>query len=179
RTERLKYIEAPQPELYDLAADPSETHNVAASRAADAARLKRIVGAITRPPTPRAGDRSDPLVAEKLMALGYVGYSPAADSSTSAALADPKSKLEIYNLTMDALEQSEKGDVLNALRTVAQAETRDPDVAQVEFLKATLLGRLGRYDEAVPALERTVALNPRYTAARFRLALALVRLGHM
>jgi len=177
RTDTLKYIEAPRPELYDLAADPGETINIVESRAPEAARLKRIAAAIARPSAAPDRDRTDPLLAEKLMSLGYVGYSPAAPDGEGRALADPKDRIEVYNLTMDALEESEKGDVLRALKKVGEAEKRDPNVAQIEFLKGTLFGRMGRYDQAVPALERSVELNPRYTAARFRLALALLRVG--
>ena len=42
---------------------------------------------------------------------------------------------------------------------------------------ASILGQEGRFREAAAALERTLALNPRYTAARFKLALARLRLG--
>jgi len=178
RTERLKYIDAPQPELYDLIADPTESTNIATTQPAEAGRFKRVLGATARAPVPpslRPG--SDPALAEKLMSLGYVGYSPAAADTGGAGLADPKTKIDVYNLTMTALERSEAGNLPAALDDVEKAERIDANVAQVEFLKGTLLGQLGRYEEAAAALERTLALNPRYTAARFKLALALLRLG--
>src|SRR5439155_1170639 len=76
-----------------------------------------------------------------------------------------------------ALEQSEAGNLPTALDDVEKAERIDANVAQVEFLKGTLLGQLGQYEEAAATLGRTLALNPRYTAARFKLALTLLRLG--
>jgi arylsulfatase A-like enzyme/Flp pilus assembly protein TadD len=178
RTTRYKYIDAPQPELYDLAGDPSETMNIVASGAAEAGRLKTVLAAIGRgPAAPSQSVTADAALTEKLMSLGYFSASPVPDGPGSR-LPDPKSKIGIYNACMTALERAEQGDLTGALRLVEQAERMDPNVAQIEFLKGTLLGRLGRYQEAASALERTLALNPHHTAARFKLALAWVRIGH-
>jgi choline-sulfatase len=180
RTERLKYIDAPQPELYDLSTDPGETSNVVAARIPEAGRLKRVLGTIARSPSGQSAVAgSDPALAEKLMSLGYIDRGPVAAERAGAALADPKSKIAVYSLTMTALELSETGDVPGALNALKKAEAIDPDVAQVEFLKGTLLGRIGRYGLASAALERTLALDPQHTAARFKLALAYLRIGNL
>ena len=176
RTDRLKYIEAPRAELYDLAADPGEAMNLVSARPDDASRLRRVLAATMQQPGRTARPQSDPMLSEKLLSLGYIGYSPATAGS-NASLADPKDKIDVYNFTMRALELSENGDLAGALRSVEQAEQLDPNVAQVQFLKGSLLGQAGRFDQAVAALERTLALNPGYTGARFKLALALLRLG--
>ncbi len=69
----LKYIDAPRPELYDLARDPGETDDLASARAEDAAPIGRRPH---RASMPASGRRflgtSDPEVAERLRALGYV-----------------------------------------------------------------------------------------------------------
>jgi len=176
RTDRLKYIEAPRPELYDLSTDPAEAVNLVATRSDDANRLRRVLAATARQAGRTSRAQSDPALAEKLLSLGYIGYSPAVAGS-NAALADPKDKIDVYNFTMKALELSENDDLTGALRSVEQAERLDPNVAQIQFLKGSLLGQAGRFDQAVAALERTLALNPGYTGARFKLALALLRLG--
>ncbi|HEY3233156.1 MAG TPA: sulfatase, partial [Polyangiaceae bacterium] len=43
RTEQFKYIDAPRPELYDLASDPKESRNLVASNGAAAARMKDLL----------------------------------------------------------------------------------------------------------------------------------------
>jgi choline-sulfatase len=178
RTERFKYIEAPEPELYDLAVDPGEATNIVLSNAVEAGRLRRVLAAIgRRPANPARRAEADPRLTEQLKSLGYIGSSSAMVDADAPNLADPKRKIAVYNLTMKALELSESGDITGALDAVAQAERLDPDVAQVAFLKGTLLGQTGRYEQAVVALERTLALNPQYAAARLKLALALLRLG--
>ena len=153
RTTRYKYIEAPQPELYDLTADPAERTNIVSSAAAEAGRLRRVLAAAGRgPAAPSPSVTADPALTEKLMSLGYFSASSSSDR-TDAALPDPKSKIGVYNACMAALERAEQGDVTGALGLVDQAERIDPNVAQIEFLKGTLLGRLGRYREAAAALE--------------------------
>lgn len=176
RTERLKYIDAPRPELFDLAADPGERRNVIAERPADAQRMRTILEALERRRT--AGPSrvaSDPAIEERFMALGYIGYSPVS-ATGKEALPDPKDKLDVYSLTMSALELSEAGKPTEALAALARAERLDPGVTQIHYLKGSILGTQERYAEAASALERAVALNPRYVTARFKLALAYVRL---
>ena len=92
---------APRPELYDLADDPAEQHNVIAERRADAAadaEDHRRASTARRPARgpPRRG-RRQPRTRSSL-ALGYIGYAPAARSAADAALADPKDKLDVYRL---------------------------------------------------------------------------------
>ena len=178
RTGRFKYIEAPQAELYDLEADAGEQTNVLSSNGADADRLRRALNGIargtqaaTRPPD------VDPRLAAQLASLGYVSSAAAMVDPETPNLPDPKTKLDVYNLTMTGLELSESSDLAAALKAVQDAKRLDPAVAQVLFLEGTLLGQMGRNDQAVAALERTLALAPRYAAARFKLAMALVRLG--
>jgi choline-sulfatase len=177
RTDASKFIEAPVPELYDVTADPAEAANVMAARKDEARSLQRTLAAIAHvssaAPQPTA---ADPLLAEKLMSLGYIGSSPAV-TDPGAALADPKQKIEVYNHIMMALELSEAGKVEAAIEELSAASRLDPDVAQARFLEGNLLGRLGRFPEAVAALERTLTLNPQFVAARFKLALALLRIG--
>jgi tetratricopeptide (TPR) repeat protein len=177
----MKYIEAPRPELYDLTTDPSEHRNLLSrDRNTDAARLKTLLSAIERRGS--AASRSavpQPELEEKFMSLGYIGGSPSEDGTPGVRLPDPKDKVEVYTLTMSALELSEGGKAAEALEALARAERLDSAVTQVHYLKGTILGGQGRYAEAAASLERTVALNPRHVAARFRLALAYLRLERL
>jgi len=68
---RWHYIDGPRPELYDLAADPGEAHDLAAQRPAEVQRLRAALGGVPGGPAIPAG--VDPGTAERLAALGYVG----------------------------------------------------------------------------------------------------------
>jgi arylsulfatase A-like enzyme/Tfp pilus assembly protein PilF len=176
----VKYIQAPRPEAYDLRSDPAEQRNVAAERAADTARLKTLLGAIERRRAVASTSAApQPELEEKFMSLGYIGGSPLMEGTSGEGLPDPKDRVEVYALTMSALELSESGKPQDALAALEKAERLDPGVTQIHYLKGTILGGQERYADAARALERTVALNPRHVTARFRLALAYLRLSRL
>ena len=174
RTERAKYVAAPEPELFDLTEDPEESRNLVADRREAAASLASTLAALERRTSPATSrPASDAVLAEKFMSLGYIGYSPAARSGT---LPDPKRKLQVYELTMSAYELAGRGKTADALAALRRAAAADPEVTQVHYLEGTILGQQERYAEAAAALEQAVRLNPRFVTAQFKLALAYLRL---
>jgi choline-sulfatase len=180
RNGALKYIAAPRPELYDVVADPGEQRNLIAERRGDAERLRKILEAIERRGSgAQRNAATDASLEEKFKALGYIGYAPAAPAVDNATLADPKDKLDVYMRAMTALEESENDKPEDALATLNAAERLDPNVAQIHYLKGSILGTEERYRDAAAALERAVTINPRFVLARFKLALAYVRLSRL
>jgi choline-sulfatase len=175
RSASWKYIQAPRPELYEVRADPGETNNRVSIEPDESRRLASLLNAIAQRPGPSVAANVDLLEAEKFLALGYIGAS-GPRPAPGIELPDPKDKLEIYGLTMEAVELSEGGNSEGALARLDRANRLDPAVAQVHYTRGAILGGLGRYAEAARALERTLELSPRHVAARFKLALALVRL---
>ena len=179
RTPEVKFIEAPEPELYRLRDDPGETRNLSTSDPTLNARMRRvIVAAAAARPSSASRTPSDAVEAEKLMALGYLGQAFSTQQPAGTVRPDPKGKLEIYRLIMSALTLSEAGRPDDALAALARAERLEADLTQVHYLKGVILGGLERYREAAGSLERTVALSPAHVLARFKLALAYLRLGN-
>jgi choline-sulfatase len=177
RTASVKYIHAPEPELYRWPEDPGETRNLVASEPALAARMRDSVARASTGSFATRRQRSDVVEAEKFLALGYIGQAYMPVDAGGAERPDPKSKLEIYQLVMSALTLSESGRPDAALAALDRAERLEPDVTQIHYLRGVMLGGQERYREAAAALERTVALNPRHVLARFKLALAYLRMG--
>ncbi|OLC41425.1 MAG: hypothetical protein AUH43_24530 [Acidobacteria bacterium 13_1_40CM_65_14] len=174
-----KFIDAPQPELYDVQADPAESANLYAEERPNAESLARQLAAVERSGSHNTRVRSsNDVEADKFMALGYIGFSPPLARARADRGADPKAKLPVYTLTMDAIELSETGRPDAALHALRRARALDADVTQVHFLEGAILGGRGDFRGAAAALERTLALNPRFVAARLKLALAYLRLGH-
>ena len=101
---RLKYIESPRPELYDLSTDPGETKDVAAGNGQDAERLKgalRLMWARAKAERIKKSVESGPSQEERerLASLGYVGGSAPQDAGEvpdpSPELRDPRDSLEL------------------------------------------------------------------------------------
>lgn len=178
RTSSVKFIDAPEPELYRWRDDSGETRNLVRSEPATAARMQSIVarastGAFAAP----RRRQSDAVESEKFLALGYIGQVDTHAEAAGVTRPDPKHKLEVYRLVMSALTLSESGRSEEALDALGRAERLEPDVTQIHYLRGVILGGQDRYREAAAALERTVAMNPRHVLARFKLALAYLRLG--
>ena len=118
---RYHYIDAPQPELYDVETDPEEKTNLAAQQPAVIAVLRsRLREKLHDHPfaAPEAagaskssGSALSPEAAEKLQALGYVAYrSPVSEAQLAAGLADPKAKIEEFNAILEAQDAFHAGD---------------------------------------------------------------------
>lgn len=126
RRDNLKYIEAPRPELYDLAADPGELHNLVRSRPAEAVRLRSELAALLARYRPK-GATPAPAVASRLGTLRSLGYlAPGPSAGQSASLADPKDRLREFHLYEKAMILLSDGDKAAAIQTLRQVLSADP-----------------------------------------------------
>ena len=184
RVENMKYVAAPRPELYDLAADPGEVNNLYSARPDEADRLASMLQALESRWTDRAlpaqVDEIDPETRARLAALGYLasfaggGSAEPVDRST---LADPKDRIHLFNLMRAAREASLKGNQPAALEALERVLIEDPSVIDAWV-------RLGdeqmRGDDTAAAIEsyrRAIELKPDYAHAVINLATAYRRAG--
>jgi arylsulfatase A-like enzyme/Flp pilus assembly protein TadD len=151
---RWHYIFGPRPELYDLQADPRETHDLAASSAGVAGDLRRRLDAefplrIERPAPVDAAS------AERLAALGYVGALRAPEAA--AALVNPRDGLGLlarFQAASRLAGSGSPGAAADALRAIVKESPG--------FLEAwTRLGEvtfdLGSYDESAAAYAEAIS----------------------
>src|SRR5262249_50083437 len=108
REGRFKYIQAPRPELYDLASDPAERTNLLAAQPARGEAMRAALASVLRGGRTRAGGgESAPAVPrdllEKLGALGYVGGAGPAETASPGA--DPKDKIEDFRIANDLIRE--------------------------------------------------------------------------
>jgi choline-sulfatase len=130
----FKYIAAPAPELYNLADDPGEDHNlvsdhpaVARALGARLAELRRRYARAAKSGVP-APPEMTPEALANLHALGYLGFSAAyAGRDTSGP--DPKARLAEYRQYLRALELSQTGHVSDAI--AAYREVLDEDAGNL------------------------------------------------
>ena len=183
-SERFHFIEAPKPELYDLEADPDETHNLAAQQPATVAVLQEeLQDLLAHNPFTRqeAGTgKLSPDAQQKLRALGYFGFRAAVSpESLKQGLADPKDKLWEFNSILKAEDafQRKQDDQAEALLT--EVQQKDPQIYVIPFLLGESALRHRNWERAADQLQRCLALNPNFDSAMTGLARALAKLGRV
>ncbi len=172
---RLKYIQAPRPELYDLRDDPAESRNLYDDRDARLPSLRESLQAVQRAALGHApADEAEPVQDDeslrKLIALGYAGgVIPSADDD--AARADPKDRLPLHRNIIQAQAEIDLGRFAVALELVQNVVRDDPDNPRALFLLGDLLAEpdvqepadaVARERIAAPLPEPFDALLPLY-----------------
>ena len=149
---REKFIDLPQPELYDLSSDPSEQNNLVdrkpERRRVLEARLRDFHAA---PPGERFSE--SPEVAAKLQSLGYTsGSAPRKAAYTEAD--DPKNLMELDRWIQQGIEAWQAGRRQDALRTYERIIERRPTMAIGYRNLAFLQWQSGDAAAAIATLER-------------------------
>ena len=183
-TSRFHYIDAPEPELYDLANDPKEKKNIADEQPATVAvfRAKLATRLQDHPFTSTSNGSSElsPDALEKLRALGYVAYrSPVSPEALAAGLPDPKSKLWEFNSILKTEDALQAGDVERAEDLLSPVQQQDPKMYVIPFLLGEAALRKQNWGRAVEQLQRCMELNPNFDNAMTGLARALAKLGRV
>jgi arylsulfatase A-like enzyme/Flp pilus assembly protein TadD len=147
-----KYIDLPQPELYDLPTDPGEASNLVA-RDPRADLLRRLLVS-TQASGERTASRArvDPDAAARLRSLGYVATTDAT-RVRPAADADPKQLVAVNERFNDALTSFNEGRAAEALAAFQSILQARPDFLTARTSAATVLLSTGRAREAVALLQ--------------------------
>ncbi len=185
--ENVKYhfIDAPRPELYDLAKDPGELHNLFADKKAVAGEMRAQLSGLIRDNS--AGKEMaektglDPALMERLKALGYAGFSGGGGDPTitDRNLPDPKDRIATYELISDAIADSQHGRYADSIEKLKAALKTEPKSVPAHYLQGLNYYRSGMFAEAVEELEKTVALSPDYALAVFNLGMSQARAGQI
>ncbi len=181
-TSRYHYIDAPNPELYDLASDPEESNNIAAQQTATVAvlksKLQQLLAANPFQPTKSGGSNMSPDAAEKLRALGYMAYrSPVSAEALAKGLPDPKDKLEEFNSILDAQDAMRAGDLSRGEALLTKVQQQDPKMYIVHFSLGEAATRNKNWEKSAAEFQRCLELNPNFDQAMTGLARALFFLG--
>jgi choline-sulfatase len=179
---RFHYIEAPKPELYDLATDPGETQNILTAQPATVAVLREKMQALlAHNPFTRqdagAGNLS-PDAQEKLRALGYFGFRAAVfPESLKRGLADPKDKLWEFNAILKAQDAFQRNHDDQADALLDEVQKKDPQIYVIPFMLGESALKRQNWEQAAEQLQRCLTLNPNFDNAMTGLARALAKLG--
>ncbi len=168
--ERLRYLRAPRPEVYDLATDPGEKKNLIAERASAVPAFNTWLDGILASGSAATPEEVSPEVREKLAALGYVGLAHAA--RPGGDLPDPKDKMGSYLEYQEALRLRLGGREDDAIAILRRVVAENPRMVEAwHVLGVTLAGR-GRNEEGIAALVKVLEVDP--TRPETHIALAKI-----
>jgi arylsulfatase A-like enzyme/Tfp pilus assembly protein PilF len=181
---KYHFIDAPRPELYDLAKDPGEVRNLFTEKKAVSEEMRAKLAGMIRDYS--AGKELaektglDPDLMERLKALGYAGFSGGGDPTISSRnLPDPKDRIATYELISDAIADSQHGRFQEAIDNLKNVVKTEPNSVPAHYLQGLDYYRLKMYPQAVDELEKTVQLSPDYALAVFNLGMAQAHAGQI
>ncbi len=170
----LKLISLPEPELYDLEADPGETQNLFDERRDEARLLARTLPAESVWPPSRGQVSAE--VERSLQALGYLGGSSPAKASYGVE-DDPKRLIHLDGKIHKALEDFGQRRFERAAATLQEVIRERPDMAAPYYYLAQMLLESGRSSEALAVLTSAHERGATTPALLRQLALSLSAAG--
>jgi len=172
-----KYIEATEPELYDLRSDPGETENLHDAHPEIVSRLAAVLEEVEA--SERTGDAAslDESDRRALESLGYVTGGPGV--GVVEARPDPKRMMPILKLLNLATSQIAGGDFDGAGRSLRRAISLDPENKEAHVILGKLHVAAGRDELAIDWMRRALELPPEAgnDDTRLKIANAYLRLG--
>ncbi|MBW3564417.1 MAG: sulfatase-like hydrolase/transferase [Acidobacteria bacterium] len=169
------FIEAPRPELYDLASDPGETENVLEERRRTFFEFRDAIAPFIR--EAEAPEEVDPETAAQLAALGYLAGGSAASGDED--LPDPKDGIGTLARVTRAFQTFRNGDLTLALSQVEEELAENRRVLDLWDLRMRILARLGRLDEAIEAGREALRLSPTSTHRAIAVAAIALRANRL
>jgi arylsulfatase A-like enzyme/predicted Zn-dependent protease len=173
-----KYVHGPKPELFDLAADPKELHNLFAERADQAATMREALVAFLKRNSPPGGSRMSPVDDEtraRLQALGYLAAGAGEGQeiheelrSDGLAPQDRAGDVSLIGLARALTSQGDHWGARDITRRLLVGAAND--AFYLEMLALSDLN-LQQPDEALVSIEKLLALGPANNRSAERLLL--------
>lgn len=159
---RYQLIDGPRPELYDVARDPGETHDLLAEKPQTARAMRaRLASSSADFVAPAPATKEE---RERLMSLGYLSGAAAAPAVASVR-PNPRDHIEEYNKVRAAFALVEQGRDAEAVNAFDQVLGRNPGFVDALTERAAALGRLGRYRDSAAAYAKAIAASPELAPA--------------
>jgi len=174
RVGRYKYIDAPNPELYDLSSDPLESRNLYAAEQARAMAMRRRIIALVATDPASQERLPAPDTVNALRSLGYL--SGATASRRIESHIDPKDRIADFELYGHALALASAGQLVESNSLLEKLGDRLPDIADIRISLGLNQQRSSHYAEAAREFKRALEREPLNAKAHFDLALCDFRL---
>ncbi len=178
-----RFIEAPQPELYDVGIDPGELENLASAQPLVLESLRERLAAIEQetgsPVEAAAPEEMDAETQKRLAALGYIGSTVDTAGRPSAELPDPKEKIGLVNRLHAAREEALAGRRAEAIAQLESVLAESPEIIDGWFRLGSLRLQEGQLTQAAKSFQTTLSLKPDHEWAVVGLADTYVEMGRL
>ena len=178
RTGDYKFIAAPRPELYNLAADPGELHNLAATDAARVQNMRTELEQFMSRLRPTGPAPETKMSARDRALLGSLGYvAPGPKTNATGARPDPKDRMAEFRMYEDAQVLLYRRRMTEAIALLRKIVAQDPGnmLANRDLGGAYL--ELKQYAKAREVLARVLTAAPNDYVTRYQLGLACEHSG--
>jgi len=175
---RMKFIDAPKPELYDLKKDPEEQNNLYQKENQIALRMEKVLDELIDRYSSKESSRRElsPEEEEKLRALGYiVGSSEKPEKSSD--LADPKDKIEIWYTLQMARSFQRRGEHEKAEELYQKGIIMEPNCSLNYLFLGGLYMKTNRLQEAYEICKQGAKVIPENIPLHDNLAKVLIQLN--
>lgn len=176
-----KYIDLPEAELYDLAHDPGEQHNVIAAGGTRVAAMQAQLAALRSnandQPPPQA--LIDPDAAMRLRSLGYTAGAANSTPRKYTVADDPKRLLDIDKRFERALALGGGGEYREAAALLTGILAERPDFTAAALALASVFMAGGDAPRAASLLEAALLRTPRSAVLKARLGAAYLAAGDL
>jgi tetratricopeptide (TPR) repeat protein len=160
------FIRSPDPELFNLAADPGEKKNVVQEDRRSYTRLRAAIEPYVKDAA--SPSKLDPEEAAKLVALGYIGST--VETKPGQELPDPKKMSGVFrDIRLAATYHKNKQDD-QALEVATRLLSTNPQLSDMWDLKSKVLWDLGRHEESLQVAKDGLRANPHSSALLFDVA---------
>jgi choline-sulfatase len=180
RTGKYLYIEAPERELYDLAADPAADHNLVQESKAVAETAATQVTDFYRKTrgTPAPRTKMSLEQEESLRALGYLSSTAGnSEAPETPGGPDPKSRIQVANLLYESLGLMEQERYQEAVPLLERVLEHEPHTVIASLQLGRAYVALKQFQKAIAPLSTVVDRKPDDAFARYELGCALVKSG--
>ena len=178
---RHKLIIAPDPELYDLAADAAEGNNLAPAAGKTLAGLQaeaaRFIEERSRNAHQLDVRKIDEETRERLAALGYIGSFTDSAKLEGRKLANPRDKIGVFNELSRARELGMSGRPDEAIPIIGGIIAADPEIGDAYFTLGNIYFKQRKFDEAIPCFEQALERKPDDTFCVINIANSYLNLG--
>lgn len=156
-----KYIDAPNPEYYDLLNDPHELRNLLATHQDDVDQLADTLAAILDESPDADGASAVTPTDEEIQRLAALGYVVAAGgSAVQRSDLDPKIMILGFKERLRGAHLLSQGKPRQAAAVFQKLIKRAAGGSEVWSLLSTAQMMLGQTDQAIQSARRAVELNP-------------------